>query len=112
PDSIPPVPADRMGQPPAGRGHRVPEGREQGSPRATRRKATSLHGRAASPVRSLYSSALILLRFFTSVLALAQPGGSGRGIEENARSSPRAEPEPGRRDQLEVPLGRFPGSRR
>src|SRR5258705_12330411 len=46
-----------------------------------------------SAVRSLYSSALILLPFFTSGLALAQPGGSRRaGIEENTRSSPRAEP--------------------
>jgi hypothetical protein len=44
-------------------------------------------------VRSLYSFALILLPFFTSVLALAQPGGSRRaGIEKNTRSSPHAEP--------------------
>jgi hypothetical protein len=42
-------------------------------------------------VRSL-SSALILLPFFTSVLALAQPGGFRRaGIEENTVSK-RAEP--------------------
>jgi len=58
------------------------------------------------PVRSLYSSALILLPFFTSGLALAQSGGFRRlGIEENTRSSPRAEPAPGQKRSTRSPSG-------
>ena len=65
---------------------------------------------------SLYSSALILLPFFTSGLSLAQPGGSRRaGIEENTRSSPRARAAEARKEESnanECPLGRPRGSRR